>query len=812
MKSKCRQWLIAAGILVTLLPWAGHTLAGPTSQMPLGTDAALVPGNDTLISRAIGVGRGLAAAAYNDDLDNYLVVWADARGSATDWDIYGQFFSSDGIPFQDNFAIRNETDHLLVYPDVAYDSVNQKYLVIWEDGTEDDIEGVLLNPDGTMGSSFNISQGDVNDPRQRPAVASYAHAVNGTYLVAYMRGLAGNHNIYAQLVGVDGTVTGGEIPVSTRSNDQDDPDLAVNPTNGDFLVVWEDGYTDPDSIFSRIVDWSGTMQSPMVVSSTTVPRYNPAVAFDPGAGADGEWLVVFERDANGDSQIGGRRVGVDGSATGDGIRICDDAADQLHPRIAYNANNDQYLVTWTDQRDGTTNWNIYGRRVQSSGELAGGILAISTAPGQQLDAALAASPTAPGYLVAFTDGRTFDIEGQLVSAQGTLEGHQFTISAPVNDQQMSSIAFNSTDGEYLVVWQDERSGTSDIWGQRMDLDGGMLGDNLLISSGNHVLPDVAYNPDTNQYLVVWDDRTWYRIYGQRVNADGSLDGSEIPIAISGTGHRRQPQVTYNPISGEYFVVFVYESLTEGDNIHGRRVPASSDPVEPEIYIATGPSIQDRPDVACRAPEGGGGGGYLVVWHEEDGGENDVKGQRVSQTGSLQGDVLGICTQADDQWIPRVAYSPIADRYLVTWPDDRNSTTQGRDIYGRQVGGLGALLTVTAISTAAEDQAHVAVTYGSGLGNFVVTWDDDRYAATAPDIYGQQVSNGGVLVDTTASENELYFAYSGWQQRPDISWGGNEATGLLVWEDGRNGESFHAYGLQLGYASYRVFLPLVVREN
>ena len=801
-----RKWLLCLTIIALstgLLPWAGRASANRD------TASGLAQGDDFLLSRAVGC-QSYVALTFNDDADEYLVVWSDPRGGSLDWDIYGQFVSSAGVPRGDNFLIRDEAAHGLWYPDVAYDTVNQRYLVVWEDYTENDIEGIVLNSDGTAHSAaFNVADGTVVDIRSHPAVACYAHAAQGVYAVAYERGTVSDYNLYARLVSVDGGTAGGELAVCTASGSQTDPDVAVDPATGHFLVAWEDGRATNDRIYGRLLDATGSLGTEFTVANPSDPVYNPAVAFGPDAGTAGEWLVVYQRDEGGDDQIRGRRVTAAGAATGTGIHICDDSEDQWSPDIAYHASSGEYLVVWRDDRAGATNYDIYGRRVDAAGSTAGDVFAVSTASGDERSPAVAASTSAtdPGYLVAF--GSAEDIKGQRVDPDGALVGPRFTISAALDDQTQPAGAYNSQDQEYLVVWQDMRAGTYDIYGQRVDLDGTLLDENLVISAATNgqKLPDVAYNPATNQYLVVWED---YRngswdIYGQRVNADGTLDGDNLAIAGGGSAATRRPRVASNPIAdpSEYLVVFTYEA--DNGNIRGRRVPASGDPTGASFNIATGAAAQDYAAVACHASSGGGN--YLVVWRETSGTQRDVRGQRVGRTGTLQGGVLDICVEAHSQWSPRVAYSPDADHYLVAWPDDRNSATQGRDIYGRRVGGAGVLKDELAICTAAEDQKHVAVAYSGGLGDWVVAWDDARNAATTPDLYAQRVNNDG----TTAGTNDLLFEYSGWQQYPALAWSDTEEQGLVAWQDGRNGDNFDIYGLLLGAGEHTLYLPLVVRE-
>jgi hypothetical protein len=815
---KTKRGILSTALLLPLLLTLFPILPGqaqPAIGLSEGRNlpAAMAQGDDFLISHAEGTLRGAPAAAYNDDLDEYLVVWVDSRGNDAYWDIYGQILTSGGIPQGGNFVIRDEAAGILTYPDVAYDTVNQRYLVAWYDITEVDVEGQLLNSDGTaFGAAFNIAEGTPGDVRAFPAVAF--HPQEGEYLVVYQGGAAGDLNVYAKRVDATGNVGGTEYQICTETGDQTDPDVSVDPSaGGDFLIVWEDGRTATDQIYGNILyatTWF--LGSEFVVAAPADALYNPTAAFNPDAGTAGEWLVTYQRDVGGDSQIRGRRVAADGTPTGTGITICDDSGDQQYPDVAYSAYGSQWLVVWEDHRAGVNNYDIYGRRVDVNADPLGDTFGISSAPDSQLAPAVASSSSSAGYLVAFPDGQTTDISGQRVLSSGGLMGHLFNISTPLNRQMLPAVAYNTTDAEYLVAWQDERAGDWDIYGQRLGSDGAALGGTFIIceATGDQLLPDVAYNLDTNQYLVVWEDRRADAdIYGQRVNADGSLDGSEVPIAGLSATARRRPRVAFNPISGEYLVVYLYEE--ENNNIRGRRVPPGGDPTTPEIDIATGDADQNFADVACRSVEPGGGG-YLVVWRETVDTQRDIRGERLNQDGSLLGS-LDICTEASSQWSPRVAYSPENDRYLVVWPDDRDNTTQGRNIYGRQVGGAGALYDEFAISTANDNQAPVAVTWGGGPHNYIVVWEDTRNAGTTPDLYGQRVSGLGALVDTEASNNDLLYTGLGEQESPAVAWGGSTTQGLLAWQDARAGTSdYDVYGLRLEAEAvvYNIFIPLVAR--
>ncbi|MBZ0110817.1 MAG: hypothetical protein K8J08_00005, partial [Thermoanaerobaculia bacterium] len=107
------------------------------------------------------------------------------------------------------------------------------------------------------------------------------------------------------------------------------------------------------------------------------------------------------------------------------------------------------------------------------------------------------------------------------------------------------IAYNSNRDEYLVVWSGDDNvgsladGEYEIFGQRLDGSGVPFGNNdFRISEAGPdgstfyraEAPAVAFNPDRDEYLVVWvgdDDDLGpgndnYEVFGQFLDADGGL--------------------------------------------------------------------------------------------------------------------------------------------------------------------------------------------------------------------------------------------------------------------------------------------------
>ena len=205
----------------------------------------------------------------------------------------------------------------------------------------------------------------------------------------------------------------------------------------------------------------------------------------------------------------------------------------------------QYLVAYEKSTD------IYGQFVDENGNAVGTEFVISNAANGQYNPSVAYNSSTNQYLVVWQDyisGISYDICGQLVNANGTLSGGNFVISYATNDQYNPSVAYNSSTNQYLVVWHDYRSGTNfDIYGQRVNANGNLLGGDFAICNETHSQynPSVAYNSSANQYLVVWHD---YRdgtppdIYGQLVDTNGNLvninfliqNNAYVPHAIANT--------------------------------------------------------------------------------------------------------------------------------------------------------------------------------------------------------------------------------------------------------------------------------------
>lgn len=446
--------------------------------------------------------------------------------------------------------------------------------------------------------------------------------------------------------------------------------------------------------------------------NTSYSALNPAVAYN---STDHEYLVVWvQTDATPESEIYGQRINeTTGALIGSSIRISDMGPDGNasynvgKPAVAYNSANNEYLVVW--QGDDNV-----GTLVQDETEIFG----------QRLNAATG----------------------------GTLGTNDFRISNMGLDSTTASngggecfapdVAYNSTNNEYLVVWdgtQARSERVSEIWGQRIDAaTGAEVGTNdfriLDYNPGpaeyrNAFQPRVAYNSTNNEYLVVWhgedliDNET--DIFGQRLNAATGAQAGATDFQISdmgpagNTGYRGdQPDVAYNPVANEYLVVWSGSDdtiPTVGEKeIFAQRINAATGAAAGtnDFRISDmGPDTDLQFEPASPAVTYSGGE-YLVVWSSADttAFATEVYGQRLNTLGAQLGtndfrlsDMGASDTNANYQTGDSAVAAGSAGRSLVVWRADDDTLPLVNDeveIFGQLFSGPStATTTITASPTA-----------------------------------------------------------------------------------------------------------------
>jgi hypothetical protein len=345
------------------------------------------------------------------------------------------------------------------------------------------------------------------------------------------------------------------------------------------------------------------------------------------------------------------------------------------PAVAWNPACDIFLVVWQDRRNGVDD-DIWGRYVSGTGEaLASGEFNLTPdRAGHQRAPAVAYQPQFDRFLVVWMDDQAgnWDIYGQYFNCQKQPTSDLIAISTRPEPQQYPDVACRY--GLAWVVWHDQRNGNWDIYGQRVDSGGGLIGDNLFISNqaSDQSYPAIAANPqDTGctlqSFLVTWRDF--------RNSGASSLDIYDQQL--SNDGRCGLNRALYTEARAQSF---------------------------PDLDYGT---TDDR---------------YLAVWQDDRAGATawDIYGRRVLPNGLPDGEAFAISTAGHNQWLPAVAYNSNDNEFLVVWQDYRNGASW--NIGGQRVSGAGALLGINfPVAATSGDELNPAVAYGATAGHYLVVW-------------------------------------------------------------------------------------------
>ncbi len=491
----------------------------------------------------------------------------------------------------------------------------------------------------------------------------------------------------------------------------------------------------------------------------------PAVAFD-----GTNYLVAWDADNHGCYDIHCTRVSPSGVVIDTlPIVISDAPGHQWLSGVASDGVN--YFVVWTDFRHDPVDGSIYGARVSRDGTVldSDGIPIWTNSWGDR-------------PAVAFAEGLYFvvwnasgDIYGARVTPGGNvLDPQGIPISTATRSQSCPAVAFTGTD--FLVAWQDERSGgrQTDIYAARVSPAGVVRDpDGIPVAVGSSYEESPAVFADGNNWLVVWQDyrHDYWDIYGARVSPAGTvLDPQGIAISTA-ADDQESPRVSFD---GSNYLVVWTGNLGDYTDLYGARVTPSGTVLDTQaIVISAGSYDENWPALAFD------GNNFFVVWEdhrrsEEDG---DIYGARVTRNGTVldpQGVILSYGTY--EHWWPASAYD--GSNYFVVWTDTRNDSD---DIYGARVGPDGTVLDPQGIpiSTAPHWQDCPAVAFDGT--NYLVTWTDFRSNTGYADIYGARVSPAGAVLDpqgipiSTAAHGQYGSA---------VAFDGTNY--LVVWGDGRSG--------------------------
>ncbi|HEX7046269.1 MAG TPA: hypothetical protein VF275_01680 [Gammaproteobacteria bacterium] len=340
----------------------------------------------------------------------------------------------------------------------------------------------------------------------------------------------------------------------------------------------------------------------------------------------------------------------------------------------------------------------------------------------------------------FVNTSTLDVESAVgrISVMGNdLESEK--ASRQDFDATNPSVAWNPVAEEFLIVWQgdDDTAPLVDdefeIFGQRMNIDGEVVGERLRISiMGDDAATDAAQrqafgaahpvvtvNPTTGDYLVVWHGDSdsaplvdnELEVFGRLLGVDGVATGPQIRISFAGSDGNATydaiaPDVVFNPVSGSYVVAWQADGnaagLVDGENeIFLQQVSASGAIVNAPVTVSTmGPASNAEFDaIAPTLAVNPSTGALLVAWHgDTDAGalvdnEMEIFARIFDMNAAPLGSQFRVSTMGSDSETDAAKralfgagdasaeWSESDQRFLVAWRGDTDMEIEAEDADG-----------------------------------------------------------------------------------------------------------------------------------
>jgi len=391
-------------------------------------------------------------------------------------------------------------------PDVAGNSAESTFFVVWaavpgeESQTADNrICGQKLSAAGELrGAPVDVVR--TEDILMLPRVLYNPN--KGQYLVIYCR-VEEYFNIWGVILDADGRAVGEHFKVTDVPANQFHYTMAFNSRRNQFFITYNDFRDEVSSVYGVIIDDAGrVVKEEFLISNAAGHQVNPVVCYNP---QDDTYLINWEDfRAHGDSitpyetlnhltDIFGALLAADGTVLVDDIPMCADAggsnADQRFNGIAYNPKKNEFLVSWTDTREGMHNVGIAGRIVKADGSMPEGDFILVDEPGAQMIGHVLYVPQNDAYVIAFERDRNVvdkfyfkDITAHLEIAAGWLDARGRPAGAMIDifngsgNQRFVRVAHDERAGAFMLVWQSDFPGVSDsVEGHIMSAGGNILG-------------------------------------------------------------------------------------------------------------------------------------------------------------------------------------------------------------------------------------------------------------------------------------------------------------------------------------------------
>jgi hypothetical protein len=444
------------------------------------------------------------------------------------------------------------------------------------------------------------------------------------------------------------------------------------------------------------------------------------------------------------------------------------------------------VMVWEDERNGLD--NIYAQRLNTKGaKLWGeGGIGVCTAAGNQTSSQIISD--GKSVIIAWQDrrGEDSDIYAQKIDLDGSIVWEKDGVpvcKAPAN--QMAPQLCGDGNGGAVITWYDYRSKFGeDIYAQKIDRSGTAQwqidGVSVCIENGTQWYPKII-SDGSGGAVICWDDKRGadYDIYVQRLDPKGApvwpVNG--LP-ACKASDNQEFSQIA--SCEGNTFVIAWQDHRTGRASVFAQKMTLEGR----GLWKVDGARVcdvagnQERPQIA-------GGTEPIIIWsdYRNGSGNSDIFCQKMTSTGTQEWDPYGISVcEAPGNQMNINLFPDGTGGAVIVWEDHRND---GSGIFARRVkndGGMSWSADGMQVCTEKNGAEFPQVSVSKG-GNITITWQDRRNGGI--DVYAQNLDLNG---KTNWKNNGLEIVNGSGMvdhQKPKIERIGEEEYGI-IWEDSRNG--------------------------
>jgi hypothetical protein len=320
---------------------------------------------------SITAGQQVNPEIAMDEDGDFVVVWQDDNNNNDYYEILARGFDANGDEIIPEFTVNSVSSGQQLNPDISM-TPGGNFVVVWEDDQDKNgfyqiyargfrADGVELFHDITVNS---VSSGQQYDP-------AVEVTQSGNFVVTWEddQDENGSYQILARGFKANGTELFHDITVnSVSSGQQRNPDIAID-MNGNFAVVWEDDQDNNNyyNIYVRGFYANGNerFHDRIVNSVSAGQQFNPAIAMSD----NGDFVVTWEDDQDENSwyQIYSRGFDINGIERFHDRAVNKESNGQQYLPAITMDDSGNFVAAWEDDMNKNTSYNILARGLDASG-------------------------------------------------------------------------------------------------------------------------------------------------------------------------------------------------------------------------------------------------------------------------------------------------------------------------------------------------------------------------------------------------------------------------------------------------------------